>query len=134
NRTGTHTDDTLIPSDFLYVDWAGTNAGAVSPSQTFYSALYLDGNSTPITTWNTPTSQAGPGANFSVEDYLLPLNLTLGRHTLTIALNYDNSVPELNNSNNSYTKTFTITDPRPHTVGTTILVHGYDLKDNSPVD
>ena len=109
NQTGTNTDSNpLYTTDNLYVDWAGINSGTAAPGQTFYTALYVDGSTSPIGTWSTPPSQAGPGDGFQVTDYLLPMCLTAGQHTLKIAIDYTNAINESNESDNTYTKTITI--------------------------
>ena len=67
-------------------------------------------------------SQAGPGDGFQVTDYLLPMCLTAGQHTLKIAIDYTNAINESNESDNTYTKTITIVAPAttPIDVGDTV--------------
>ena len=110
NVTGTNTDSSpLYTTNNLYVDWAVTNNGAAATAAAFTSALYVDGNSVPITTFNTP-SPLGVGSNSTALDYNIG-SLSAGTHTLRIVLDSTNVITESNESDNSYTKTFTVVAP-----------------------
>jgi len=104
--TGTHTDDAAFTTaDFLYVDWAVINSGAVGVSSSFNVTLYVDG------AWNANWGVAGgtldPGHYASAEDHWVG-PLTAGTHTLTVVADPDHWIPESDESDNQYTKTITV--------------------------
>ncbi len=105
--TGTNTDSSpLYTTSNLYVDWAVANSGAAAASSTFYTYLYVDG--TLKQSWSTASLAAG--SPVTVLDYSLG-TLSAGTHTLQIATDATGVITESNESDNSYTKTITVTTP-----------------------
>ena len=106
--TGTTTDNSpLSTSDTLYVDWAVINNGNAAAGA-FYTSLYVDGvfkNS-----WYT-ASLASTFYTY-VNDYNIG-SLSAGTHTITVTTDSGLSVAESNESDNSYTKTITVTQLLP---------------------
>ena len=104
DTTGTNTDNTLYPSDSLYVDWAVKNV-ADTPADPFYSSLYVDGALSK--TWQSTPSLA-PGDFFSVLDYDIG-SLGIGPHQFTLVPDTDaNGNYTADAWNNSYTKMITV--------------------------
>lgn len=105
--TGTHTDDSpLVPTDQLYIDWAVINNGAATSVQ-FVTRLYLDG--VLKSAWNSPPPL--PAGNYAyVSDYSLG-QVAVGTHTLQIITDATGAIAELDESNNEYSRTFTVTNP-----------------------
>lgn len=103
---GTTTDSTgLTTADTLYLDWAVINNGTAATAATFNSTLFVDGVGT--YTWLTsPPMNANTWQQ--VLDYSLG-SLSAGTHTLTISVDYGGAIAESNESDNSYTKTITVT-------------------------
>jgi autotransporter-associated beta strand protein len=106
NTAGTNTDDTpLYPSDSLYVDWGVGDVGAGPTGAGFSCALYVDG--TLNNTWNCSALSAG-GFTY-VTDYSIG-SLPVGTHTLQIVADVGDTIAESDYTDNSYTKTITISD------------------------
>lgn len=107
-ETGNNTDDSPIyPTDNLYVDWSVVNNGGPTGAS-FTSRLYLDG-ALLNTIWTTP-SPMNAGTSYDVLDYNLG-TLAAGTHTLRLVVDFDRTITESNESNNEYTKTFTVVSP-----------------------
>ena len=103
--TGTHSDDGgLTPSTTLYVDWAIANVGTAAPGTRIYTALYVDGVF--INSWFTdPPFPVGNYA--SISDYSIG-TLSAGTHTLMITADATGAVAETSESDNTYTRTITV--------------------------
>jgi subtilisin family serine protease len=106
---GTTTDSmTLTSADILYVDWAVLNNGSASTANSFTVALYLDG--VLRTSWSCA---ALPAQYYTyIQDYALGW-LSAGSHILQIAADSTGVIVESNESNNSYTKTITVSAALP---------------------
>ncbi len=103
---GTSTDSSpLITTNTLYVDWAVINNGG-STASNFSTSLYLDG--TLLTSWST--TSLGTNAYISLQDYSLG-SLSAGTHTVKITTDSGNTVTESSETDNSYTKTITVSAP-----------------------
>jgi subtilisin family serine protease/subtilase family serine protease len=102
--TGTSTDSpTLSPTDNLYVDWAVINNGTSDISDTFEIKLYVDGVEKQA--WQTSSLQTdyyGYITDCSVG------TLGTGTHEITIVADPTNAISEINENDNSYTKTITV--------------------------
>ena len=99
---GTYSDSTSITvDDHVYVDWFVANMGD-SITGPFKTALYLD--DTLLGEW---THARGLGSNYldGLEDLDLG-KLSAGSHTLKLVTDHGNVIAETDESNNTYTKTF----------------------------
>ena len=106
--TITTTDNSpLYTTDNLYVDWAVVNNGA-SAATAYYVYLYVDGE---YKTYWTVSSQNANTYSYA-SDYSLG-TLSAGTHTITITADPTGAVAESNESDNSYTKTITVTQLLP---------------------
>ena len=104
-ETGTNTDSaTLSPTDSLYVDLTVLNNGGSATAARFYVELYLDG-ALNHTWYVDPPLEAGYYGY--VEDYALGA-LSAGTHTLRVKVDSTNTVAESDETDNEYTKSFTI--------------------------
>jgi hypothetical protein len=102
--TNTVTDSaSLTTSDTLYVDWAIINNGASAVTNTFYNYLYVDGLY--LGYWTTDS--LGVDSTVEVTNFYLGF-LTAGTHTIEITADATGTVAESNESDNSYTKTITV--------------------------
>lgn len=105
NVTGTSADGgTLKTTDTLYVDWAAINNGTAATAATFYTKLYVDG--VEKASW-----YADPPLNANsylyVQDYSIG-SLSAGTHTLRVVTDATATISESSESDNEYTKTFTV--------------------------
>lgn len=102
----TTTDSTnLTTTNTLYVSWSVINNGAAAVTNAFYTALYIDG------VYQTEWLISPP---FGVNSYVTVSNysigsLTAGTHTIEIYADSTGVVAESNESDNTYTKTITVT-------------------------
>ncbi|EEF61551.1 NF038122 family metalloprotease [Pedosphaera parvula] len=104
--TGTSTDSSpLITTNTLYVDWAVINNGG-SAAGSFSTSLYVDG--VLKNTW--PSSSLGVSTYTYAQDYSIGA-LTAGSHTIQITTDTGSTVTESSESDNSYTKTITVSAP-----------------------
>jgi hypothetical protein len=102
--TGTSTDSSpLTTGDTLYVDWAVANLGG-TPAGSFSVALYVDGVFQ--TSWGL-SSLANSSYTYAL-DYSIG-SLSAGSHTIQITADSGGTVVESNESDNTYTKTITLT-------------------------
>lgn len=110
-QTGGSTVGTLYAYQNTYIDWAALNEGdAISAS--FRSCLYMD--NTQASCWTTN----GVGANgvVTVQDWLLNREADSGTmkdgvHSLRFVVDVDNSIPELDETDNTWTREFTWDTP-----------------------
>jgi M6 family metalloprotease-like protein len=105
NVMGTHTDTPLTTADTVYVDWAVINNGSAATAARFYTALYVDG--VQRTSWYTDPP-LNPNYYVYVSDYPLGI-LAAGTHTLKIITDSTGAISESNESDNTYSKTITVT-------------------------
>jgi hypothetical protein len=107
----------LYTTDNLYVNFAVINNGAASTGTTFYARLYVDGSiintyssPIPLTTgiyWTQSTCSIG--------------RLSAGMHTVKIEADSSNIINEISDTDNSYTKTITVT-ASPDTQGPMLTI------------
>ncbi|PSF34929.1 hypothetical protein C7H19_18145 [Aphanothece hegewaldii CCALA 016] len=103
--SGTTTDAAQITTtDSIYIDWASINQGLGTTGQGFSARLLLDG--TVLESWNAPVLDAG--LYIYLNDFEIA-PLSAGNHTLKLEIDYLNLIAETNESNNIFTKTFTVT-------------------------
>ena len=105
---GTKTDSpTLTSADTLYVAWALLNSGPGATNVRFFSELYVDGFLR--ATWYTDPPL---DSNFYayIENYSIGI-LPAGTHTIRIKGDSTSVIQESNETDNEYTKTFTVTAP-----------------------
>ncbi len=98
---------TITATDTVYIDWAFINQGSVAITSAFGVELLLDG--TQVKTWSAGVP-LNPNTYTYVTDYSLG-QLATGTHTVTVVADYQNTVTEGNESNNTETYTFTVTQP-----------------------
>jgi hypothetical protein len=104
---GNSTQATQITStNTLYIDGAWQNIGSGSTVSGFSSRLLLNG--TQIASWNNLAFSAGDFDYFT--DFALG-PLAPGNYTLTLQVDSTNAVLESDESNNTYSRTFTVTAP-----------------------
>jgi hypothetical protein len=107
---GTHSDDSpLYATDTLYVDWAVINNGTGAVTSTFYTKLYVDDVEKTSSYTSPPLN---PNAYAYFNDYSIG-SLSAGTHTIKIVADYNNLIPETNESDNEYVKTINIQPPVP---------------------
>lgn len=109
NVEDTHSDSFLLrDTDDLYVDFAVTNAGPASVTESFRVELFVDGRR--VYTGVVERSSADPlMANY----YVAPSDIWIGRlttgtHTLRIVADAEDAVSESNERDNEYSKTITV--------------------------
>lgn len=106
--TGTHTDSTnLTYSDPLYVDFSAINNGTQPVSKTFWIYLYVDG----VLKQQWYDSNLGVNAQAGISDYSMG-KLPVGTHTIKILLDAKGAIDEINESDNTFTKTLTVSSGR----------------------
>jgi subtilase family serine protease len=104
-RVARNTDDRpLYNTDTLYIDWAAINDGYDPAGPTFRVRLYLDGALE--TTW-TVNLTLSPNWYVAVRDYDIG-KLSTGTHTVTIVVDPDDQISEIDEGDNEYTKTFSV--------------------------
>jgi hypothetical protein len=101
---GTNDAATITSAQDVYVSWAVQSvANGAAISSRFYTQLYLDG--VLKNTWFS--DGLNPGGSSSVTGYALG-KLTAGTHTVRIDTDTTSVVPESEETDNSYTRTFTV--------------------------
>jgi subtilase family serine protease len=106
--TGTTTDSTsLTTADTLYVDWAVGNIGTAATGSGFYNTLYVDGVVKTAPYYGASLAAGGNAATF---DYSIG-SLSAETHTIMIIVDSGFQIAESNESDNSYTKTITVSSP-----------------------
>ena len=97
----------LLTSDTLYVNWAVLNNGTAATSVRNITQLYLDG--VLINSWydDPPTD---PHFFFAVRNYSIG-SLAPGNHTLRIVADATAAIDESDETDNEYTKTFSVRSP-----------------------
>lgn len=110
NVTGTHVDAVEVASsDTLYIDLAWANAGPAVSTQSFWTALSVDGEIRGL--W--PTSSVGVGQWLAVSDYNLG-QLAPGFHELSLGVDAFDGVSENNEGDNVFERTvFVSASPTP---------------------
>ncbi len=107
SEPGTHSGSPLSPDDAIFVDWAVLNSGARATTATFYVKLFVDGALR--FTWNFEPPLE-PNDYAYVEDFSIG-QLGVGRHKIEIKVDTSNAVAESKETDNAYTKTFTVSRP-----------------------
>ena len=103
--TGTRTDSELFDGDSLFVDWAAINNGpGAIASSSLQNTLYLDG--VLMATWGGGVLW-GPGLYVHIDDFAIG-SLAAGTHTLRLILDSTDVVAESDETDNEYTKWFTV--------------------------
>ncbi len=102
NAPGTHTVPNPLRAGTTYIDWAGTNAGAVPTTDTFFIYLYCDG--TPLQGWVCPPP-VPPGGCYVVADH--QTSIPAGSHTLMTFQDSTNRIAESHETNNRYSHSWT---------------------------
>ena len=101
---GTHTDAaSFLSTDTLYVDYAVANVGSASTGVGFTNQLFLDG-----ALIRTGTAQPVDVSFFTFASDVVIGPLTAGTHTLRIKADSGNAVAETDETDNEYTRTFTV--------------------------
>ena len=110
--TGTNSDGpTLTSTDTLYLDWAVINNSSADITTSFVIQLYVDNVLRASWTASPPTD-----AHYYryVRDYNLGM-LGVGTHTVRIRADSSDAISETNESDNEYSRTFTVNPPdRPN--------------------
>lgn len=108
---GTSSDATTVrAADMLYIDWAVINAGGSATTARFYTSLKIDG--TAIGTWYTDPPVAAGYYVYIMDVTVAPL--TAGSHTITVVTDTTGTVPESNETDNSYSRTINIVASTPN--------------------
>lgn len=94
----------FFSTDTLYVDWAVANNGSVPVDTRFCAKLYVD-NVARAVWWKDPPLRVW--YDWRVLDYSIG-KLSAGTHRIMILFDCSNVVPEVNESDNTYTKTITV--------------------------
>ena len=109
NVKDTHSDSFLLrDTDDLFVDFAVTNAGAASVTESFRVELHIDGRL--AQTFDSERSADSPlmSTYFSSwSDYWIG-RLSAGTHTLKIVVDSEDSISESNERDNEYSRTITV--------------------------
>ena len=101
----------ISSTNTLYIDGAWQNISSGSTVSDFLSRLLLNGtqiNETQLASWNNLAFSAGDFDYFT--DFALA-PLAPGNYTLTLQVDSTNAVLESDESNNNYSRTFTVTAP-----------------------
>ena len=102
---GTSTDAArFTTADTLYIDWAVINQGQAATGATFYTRLLLNG--TAQKSWYTSPPLKPNWYTYAQDFAIAPL--AAGTYTLTIQADSDNAIVESNETNNSYSRSFTV--------------------------
>ena len=110
---GTSTDaGTVRSTDTLYVDWFVMNYGTVTTTSGFGARLKLDGNAVPGSVRIYP-AEIGRLQGAAVTDAVVASPLAPGQHTLTLEIDDLNQIAEADESNNIYSRTFTVSAVTP---------------------
>ena len=116
-----------------YFDYAIKNSGEISSSATIYHCLYLDG--TEVTRFSIVGLNAGAWKGHL--DWARTVSTT-GNHTVKITADCTNVVKELNESDNSWSKTFVWSAADLDTDGDRLLDrwerYGYDHNNDGVID
>lgn len=105
NQTGTNTSSPQITTnDTIYLDWLMTNEGEAQVSIPIESRILLDGVELARISSDSPFYATQTRLT---EDYNIG-SLSAGTHTITIELDYLNKIEESNETNNTYSRNFTV--------------------------
>ncbi|MGD9732349.1 MAG: C13 family peptidase [Desulfamplus sp.] len=108
NSTGTSTDtNKLYPENDLFVDWSVLNDSNFDISSEFNTGLYIDEKF--VYGW-VSNINIKPNYYIYIEDYNIG-SLAIGDHTIKIITDATGLIDELDETDNEYTKTITISDP-----------------------
>ena len=101
------TATTITTADTVYIDLAFLNQGNTAITTAFQTELLLDG--TQVHTWSAGVP-LDPGFYTYVQNFSLG-QLAAGSHTVMVVADYLNQVTESNKNNNTFSYTFTVTQP-----------------------
>ena len=90
----------------LYFNWDSINQGTAAASG-YRVHVALSGAGTGSWDWTGQSTAAGYSTYLTTDQSFGPL--VAGTYTLTVWLDYDGTVSESNEGNNSYSRTFTVT-------------------------
>ncbi|GAF99841.1 unnamed protein product, partial [marine sediment metagenome] len=100
---GSSSSSTIYDDETVYVDWSCANLGNADAGH-FRYGLYLDG----VRKWYVDkTSLAANTYSSATDSSFTPLDA--GWHTFKIVCDYDGEVPESNEGNNEYSRSYLIT-------------------------
>ena len=109
DKTGTNINSTSIyDNENVYVDFIVTNFSQVSISKTFSTIIYLDGSQKLKMVRHGLDKMTGEA---KLDFYLG--KLSSGSHTVKIVLDSSNDIDEVNESDNTYSKSFVILSNTP---------------------
>jgi Zn-dependent metalloprotease len=103
--TGTNTSEsTFYFNQTLYLDIAIINNGTCNASTTVKANVFLDG------VFKTTLTYPILNSNFfsSVSDFIIAGSLGVGTHTIQVDIDSPNQIAESNESDNTFTRTFTV--------------------------
>jgi Zn-dependent metalloprotease len=103
--TGTNTSEsTFYFNQTLYLDIAIVNYGSCNASQTVKANVFLDG------VFKTTITYPILNANYysSLQDFMISGSLGVGTHTIQVDIDSPNLISESNESDNTFTRTFTV--------------------------
>lgn len=103
-KPGTHKNNsTFLTSDTIYVDCAAVNDTAVAAAKPFWLALYVD--ESPVWTWSV--NPLSGNAHEQWRDLSLG-ELSAGEHQVKFVVDSLDSVSEVSENDNTYTRTITV--------------------------
>lgn len=98
----------LDKGNLLYAAWAAYNAGGTDVISEFQIELWLDGGR--VGRWMRSRLRAN---RYTQElDFLIPITLAPGRHTIELRLDSGNRIRESNERDNSFVGNFTVSAPK----------------------
>lgn len=97
---GTHTINTLYGNQNTYIDWHVNNVGETGVTTAFRVGFYIDGALITYWTINSMPNYTG----YALSDY--SRQLSPGYHTLKIYADYQNVIPELDETDNQFSRQF----------------------------
>ena len=120
----------LLTTDTLYVGWAVVNNGVAATAVRNFTQIYLDGVA--INSWydDPPTD---PDFYFSVRNYSIG-SLPPGNHTLRIVADATAAIDESDETDNAYTKTFSVRSPTPAALGSMAWTIGNQCSTGAEID
>lgn len=98
-------DNTIKVGDNIYVSFSFANISNVSIENQFNCKIYIDGNERFTA---TQTSTVSPNTFWVFYNYGVTNDLSIGNHTITLSIDANNVVDESNETNNSYSKDFSV--------------------------
>jgi hypothetical protein len=103
--SGTNTVNDLFTTKTTYIDWAVINNGSANIVPGFSSCLLFDSSTSPLSCWDTPDGLLSDYYAF-IKDWVLNITPSVGWHTLSIQVDYYNTVIESNENDNIWSYQF----------------------------